>query len=76
VREAVGETESVELALRVEVGVGVGVPVPVPVDVGGVVALGVEGGVPLLDKELLPVLDGLAPEVSEAVGEHDTVVLG
>jgi hypothetical protein len=51
------------------------VPVPVPVGVEVLVGLGVGGGVPLLEREVLPVLDDEAPLVREAVGEALTVEL-
>jgi peptide/nickel transport system permease protein len=39
------------------------------------VEVGVTGGVPLEDREVLPVFEALAPLVNEAVGEADSVEL-
>ncbi len=74
-REAVDEADTVVLQERVVEGVKD--PVPVPLTVGEPVGeeLGVGGGVPLLESELLPLLEGVAPLVSEAVGEADSVEL-
>ena len=65
----------VELAVRVVLGVSEPVPLPlcVPVLVG--VGEGVSGGVPLAVLELLAVLLGLTPCVSEEVGDVEIVVL-
>jgi len=68
-RDAVGDSEAVLLALSVDEGVGCGVRVPLPVGVG--VALAV--ALPLSEVE--PVLDGLAPAGSDVVGEADKVEL-
>lgn len=73
VREAVGEAERVELALRVKVCVGAGVPVAE--GVLEAVAEGVTGGVALLDKDVLAELELLAPIVRPPVGEGETVEL-
>ncbi len=72
VSEAVGETLMVELAESVALGVKGAVPVPLGVGEGVPMGEGVGGGVPLLDSELLPLLEGVAPIVSEAVGDADT----
>ena len=74
-REAVDEEDTVELLERV--GEGVNDPVLEPLPVGEPVGeeLGGGGGVPLLKSELLPLLLALAPLVSEAVGEADSVEL-
>ena len=74
-REAVGEALTVLLEESVDEGVGAAVPVPETVGVGDRVALGVGCGVPLLDCELLPVMEGEAPTERDAVGEALTVLL-
>ena len=71
--EAVGEADTVELAESVVDGVGAGVPVPLPVGVAVGVGVGVLGGVALLERLVLPVLDWEAPLVREAVGEAERV---
>jgi len=75
VSEAVGDAEMVELALAVVLGVidAVAVPDAVPETVGE----GLEVPVPvsLLLNELLPVREDEAPEVSEEVGEKESVLL-
>ena len=73
--EAVGEGEIVELALRVEEGEGAGVLLLLPVGVPDAVAEGEGGGVALPERDTLGVLEGLAPLVSEADWEDDTVEL-
>ena len=75
VKDAVGEDETVELALRVVLGVANGVTEPVAVGEPVEVGVGVSGGVTLLDKELLPVLLALAPADKDAVGEDEIVEL-
>jgi len=74
-RVAVGETDVVELEEVVVEGVKDPVPVPLGVGEGVGVGVGVGGGVALLDRLVLPVLDWEAPEVKLAVGEADTVEL-
>jgi hypothetical protein len=73
--EAVGEALVVVVVLTVVEGVRLAVPEPLDVGVPVAVELGVGGGVPELDRELLPVLEGEAPLVSEAVGEALVVEL-
>jgi len=73
--EPVGETVTVELPETVVVGDHEPVPVPEGVGVAVEEGEGVGGGVPELDCEILPVLEGEAPLVSDAVGEADTVEL-
>ena len=75
VREAVGDTELVLLAVSVEVGVTAGVPLPVPVEVldGVPDPLCVAVAEPL--SELEPVLEADAPDVRDAVGDADVVLL-
>jgi hypothetical protein len=75
VREAVDEPETVLLLDRVLVGEREAVPVPVPEPVGVGVGEGVRDGVPVLESELLPLLEGEAPAVREAVGDPETVLL-
>ncbi len=73
--EAVGDMVTVDEELTVEEGVGGGVPVgdmvgePVGVE-EGVAALEV-----LLDRDLLPVFEGVAPLDSDPVGVADTLAL-
>ena len=73
--EAVGLCESVLLPLTVEDAVID--PVPLPVEVGEPVALFVPVGDGVLDAvlESLPVLEGDAPAVIEAVGDSEAVPL-
>jgi hypothetical protein len=73
--DAVGDCDWVELADWVVLGVRGPVPVPLPVQVPVGVPVGVGGGVPLLDREVLPVEEAEAPADSEAVGVAVTVEL-
>ncbi len=75
VSDAVGEALSVELAEMEEEGVGAAVPLLLPVGVPEEVAEGVEAGVTLLVSDTLGDVEELAPLVSDAVGEEDTVEL-
>ena len=73
--EAEGGTELVLLVVIVEVGVGVGVPLLVAVEeLDGVLVLVCVAVAELL-KEIEPVLEADAPEVKDAVGEVETVLL-
>jgi hypothetical protein len=65
----------VELLETVVLGVKEAVPVPEGVGLPVEVGLGVGEGVPLLDSDVLPLLEAEAPAVREAVGEADTVEL-
>ena len=73
--EALGLAPSESVAVGVPVPVGVGVPVAVAVGVLVGVTLGEDEGVALPDRDVLPVLEGEAPDVKLAVGEADCVVL-
>ena len=75
VKEAVGDTDSVEDALIVDDGVIVDVPVGVPVLEPVGEGVGVAELVALFERDLLPVFDGDTPFVRDAVGEADTVEL-
>ncbi len=75
VSEAVGEAVTVELRLSVVEGVREPAPVPLPVGLPVAVGVGVSGGVPELEREVLPVFEAKAPAVREAAGEADRVEL-
>ena len=73
VTEAVGDTDTVLLAVRVEVGVAAGVPLLVAVgELDGVPELVCVAVAELL-RELEPVLEGEAPGVRGGVAEDDRV---
>ena len=75
VTEAVGDTDTVLLAVRVEVGVAAGVPLLVAVgELDGVPELVCVAVAELL-RELEPVLEADAPDVRDAVGDADAVLL-
>ena len=74
-RDAVGEADRVPLALSVEEGVDAGVPVPLAVGLCVPEAVGVTGGVALLDRLVEPVLEALAPLDSDAVALEEVVLL-
>ncbi len=71
----VGVGVAVEEALTLLVAVGVGVGVPDPVELPVVVPEDVNDAVALLDREVLPLVDGEAPVEIEAVGVAEGVVL-
>ena len=75
VKLAVCEADCVLLPDAVEDGLTAEVGLLVPVDVPVSVALGVGGGVALLDSDVLPVLEGEAPSVKLVVGEADCLLL-
>ena len=75
VSDAVGAEDTVLLPDCVEEGVGAAVPLPLPVGVPVGVGVGVGAAVALPETELLPMFEGEAPLVREAVGEALSVVL-
>ena len=75
VRLAVGDALTVELPLSVDDAVTLDVPDGVGVGVPVGVNDGVADAVILLEKELLPVFEALAPAVTDAVGDALTVEL-
>jgi len=74
-RVAVGENEAAGVAEEVNEGVWKAAPVPLDGGAGVQVEEGVDNCMALLEGEVLAVMLGLAPHVSEAVGEADCVEL-